>query len=169
MVEPVDPESNYGTAKRLLLSKIKIPEGNIHRIRGEQEPSREVVTYASEIVEAVPMKGGWPRFDLILLGMGDDGHTASIFPGNLTLLESDHLCEVASHPVTFQQRITLTGKVLNHAGIVCFMVTGESKAERMSDILLNGANRSWLPASHIQPLDGELYWMADQGAAKLLT
>ena len=114
------------------------------------------------------MLDGWPRFDLVLLGMGEDGHTASIFPGRLELLRSVLLCEVVWHPVTHQQRITLTGEVINHAAAVCFLVTGTAKAERLSEILSKGEAVKLLPASGIQPVNGELNWFADRNAAQLL-
>ncbi len=168
MVRSADPESNYGTAQRLLFSKIRIPEGNIHRIRGERNPALEAVSYSAEIAGSVPMKDGWPRFNLVLLGMGEDGHTASIFPGHLALLKSEHICEVATHPATQQLRITLTGEVINRAATVCFLVTGTAKANRLSEILSKGEMGKLLPAGGIHPVNGELIWFADRNAAQLL-
>lgn len=168
MVESGDPESNYGTAQRLLFSKIQIPEGNIHRIRGERNPALEAISYSAEIAGSVPMKDGWPRFDLVLLGMGEDGHTASIFPGHLALLKSEHICEVATHPATQQLRITLTGEVINRAATVCFLVTGTAKADRLLEILSKEEMGKLLPASGIHPVNGELIWFADRNAAQLL-
>jgi len=168
MVRSADPEGNYGTAQRLLFSKIRIPEGNIHRIRGERNPALEAVSYSAEIAGSVPMKDGWPRFNLVLLGMGEDGHTASIFPGHLALLKSQHICEVATHPATQQLRITLTGEVINRAATVCFLVTGNAKANRLSEILSKGEMGKLLPAGGIHPVNGELIWFADRNAAQLL-
>jgi len=168
MVESGDPESNYGTAQRLLFSRISIPERNIHPIHGALEPSREAAYYSAEIAGSVPMKNGWPRFDLVLLGMGEDGHTASIFPGSLALLKAEHICEVAIHPATRQLRITLTGEVINRAATVCFLVTGHAKAERLREIRSEDEKGRSLPAFGIRPASGELYWFADQGAANLL-
>ena len=168
MVSPADPESNYGKALQYLFSKITIPQKNIHRIRGEKDPVIEAEDYAQQIKAELKMKDGWPSFDLILLGMGEDGHTASIFPGQMDLLLSDHLCVVACHPVSFQKRITLTGNVINNAQKIIFMVTGANKAERLSEIRLNGEKGKLLPASHIQPVGGELFWYTDESAAQLL-
>ena len=192
MVPPDHPESNFGIANRLLFSKISIPEKNIHRIKGENEPYHEALSYAQQILaevsvrhsqqvdpeeawpdvrlveSKVPVRNGRPIFDLIILGLGDDGHTASIFPDQLELLESDLICAVAYHPVTGQARVTLTGKQINHASEVCFLVTGANKAERLSEIALNNEKAKLLPASHIHPENGELFWYCDASAVELL-
>jgi 6-phosphogluconolactonase len=152
----------------LLFSKIAIPEKNIHRIRGEQDPESEAEYYARLMKGALTMRQGWPCFDLVLLGMGEDGHTASIFPDQLGLLQSDHLCEVASHPVTLQKRVTLTGKVINNAKKIFFLCTGGNKAERLSEIWNKGEKGKLLPAAHIRPVGGELYWYTDESAARLI-
>ena len=164
MVAPSDPESNFGVANQMLLSKITIPEKNIHRILGEQIPYQEAENYSRQIREQVTMKDGWPRFDLIFLGIGDDGHTASIFPNQMELLQSDRICEVATHPVTFQQRVTLTGRAINSADKICVLVTGANKAERMSEIWSEGKKRKALPAGWIQPTEGHVLWCADEKA-----
>ena len=164
MVAPSDPESNFGVANQMLLSKITIPETNIHRILGENSPYQEAENYSRQIREKVTMKDGWPRFDLILLGIGDDGHTASIFPNQMELLRSDRICEVATHPVTFQQRITLTGRAINSADKICVLVTGANKADRMSEIWSEGEKRKTLPAGWIQPTKGHAIWVADEKA-----
>jgi len=168
MVESTDPESNFGTADQLLFSKIRIPKNNIHRIHGEANASNEISRYAGKIKTEVPEIMGWPRFDLILLGMGEDGHTASIFPNHLELISSDHICVTSNHPVTGQLRITLTGSVINHAAKICFLVSGTGKAEILSEIWSNGVKGQLLPASHIQPIDGELIWFVDNPAAQFL-
>ncbi|MCK9412726.1 MAG: 6-phosphogluconolactonase [Prolixibacteraceae bacterium] len=164
MVAPNDPESNFGVAKKLLLSKIAIPETNIHRILGEQVPYQEAENYSRQIREQVPMKDVWPRFDLIFLGIGDDGHTASIFPNQMELLQSDRICEIATHPVTHQQRVTLTGRAIDNADKICFLVTGANKAERMSEIWSKGEKGKKLPAGWIHPTEGQSIWFADEKA-----
>jgi len=169
MVAPFDPESNFGTAQKLLFSKIAIPEKNIHRIKGESDPFQEAENYSLKIIETLKIVNGWPEFDLILLGMGDDGHTASIFPNRTDLLISDRLCEMAYHPVTNQVRITLTGSVINHAALICFVVTGAGKAERLSEIFSNDKNSEQLPAAQIKPVNGELLWYLDKQAAGFLS
>jgi 6-phosphogluconolactonase len=164
MVPPDDDESNYKMTNELLLSQIDIPEGNIHRIRGEEDPPTESVRYGDEIESLVPDKETWPAFDLIILGMGDDGHTASIFPNQMELLHSLDVCEVATHPSSGQKRITLTGKVLNSAKKTAFLVTGENKAKRLQEIFSGPNKGRLLPAFHIHPA-GELFWFVDQAAA----
>ncbi|MCK9638280.1 MAG: 6-phosphogluconolactonase [Prolixibacteraceae bacterium] len=164
MVPPGDPESNFGVANKLLLSKITIPETNIHRILGEQVPYQEAENYSRQIRKQIIMKDGWPRFDLIFLGIGDDGHTASIFPNQMELLKSDRICEVAIHPITYQQRVTLTGRAINNAGKVCILVTGENKAERISEIWSEGEKGKKLPAGWIHPIEGQSIWFADKKA-----
>ena len=100
----------------------------------------------------------------VILGLGDDGHTASIFPDQMELLNSDLICAVAHHPVTGQARVTLTGKQINKALAVNFLVTGSNKAERLSDIALEGEKSKLLPASYIHPVNGELFWYCDASA-----
>jgi 6-phosphogluconolactonase len=169
MVAPDDPESNFGTAQKILFSKIVLPEKNIHRIKGESDPLQEAENYSQKIIEALKIVNGWPAFDLILLGMGDDGHTASIFPNQTELLISDRLCEMAYHPVTNQVRITLTGRVIDNAALICFVVTGTGKAERLSEIFSNAENSKQLPAARIKPVNGELLWYLDKQAAGFLS
>lgn len=166
MVPSDDPESNYGTARKLLFSKTDIPQENIHPIKGENDPKAEALSYSKQIVDALSLSNGWPVFNLILLGMGDDGHTASIFPDQLHLLESTQTCEVAIHPQSGQKRITLTGPAINNAQRVWFVVTGASKADKLKTILLNDKAALSLPAAHISPLIGELAWYADEAASK---
>ena len=168
MVPPIDPESNFGVAHKLLFSKISIPEENIHRIKGENTPEAEALSYSSQIQEKLPSQNSWPVFDLILLGMGDDGHTASIFPDQMYLLNSEHICEVATHPLSGQKRVTLTGKAMFHASKVCFLVTGLNKAERLTEILGNSEKSNLLPAAHIHPGNEHLDWYIDEPAAQLI-
>jgi 6-phosphogluconolactonase len=103
----------------------------------------------------------WPEFDLIMLGLGDDGHTASIFPNQMQLMESDEITGIAFHPSPGQPRITLTGKVLNNAKRVAFLVSGASKAGIFDEIIHNTIKSSVYPASHIRP-EGELHWFVDE-------
>lgn len=168
MVPPDHPESNFGVANRLLFSKIRIPDKNIHRIKGENEPYQEAKSYSQQIMAEVPAYSLRPVFDLIILGLGDDGHTASIFPDQMELLNSELICAVAHHPVTGQARVTLTGKQINQALAVNFLVTGSNKAERLSEIALKGEKAKLLPASYIHPENGELIWYCDAAAVKML-
>jgi 6-phosphogluconolactonase len=167
MVPPTDPESNFGVADSLLFSKVSIPEENIHRIKGENNPELEALSYSAQIQEKLPHLNGWPRFDLILLGMGDDGHTASIFPDQMHLFDSRNICEVATQPISGQKRVTLTGKVIFNAANVCFLITGANKAERLKEIWNNPEKAKLLPAAHIHSENGDLIWFIDEDAAKL--
>lgn len=168
MVPPDHPESNFGIAQHLLFSQINIPELNIHRIKGENDPELEALSYSKQIRESLSNGADWPVFDLILLGMGDDGHTASIFPDQMELLNSTQICEVAVHPQSGQKRVTLTGKVINKARKVCFLVTGANKAQRLSEIFSDPGKAKFLPAAHIHPESGDLLWVLDEPASKLL-
>jgi len=167
-VPPEDSESNFGMTKRTLLSKIEIPSGNIHRIRGEADPEAEAKRYSDEISGFAGVRNGLPEFSLVILGIGDDGHTASIFPGHLELLNSDKICEVAVHPVSGQKRITITGRVINNAGSVFFLVTGKKKQEVLEEILNQKPIAKSYPAFFIEPEEGNLIWYIDKDAAELL-
>lgn len=168
MVPPGDPESNFGVVERLLFSRIKLPAENIHRIKGENDPKAEAVSYSAQIRKRLEQTDGWPVFDLIILGMGDDGHTASIFPDQMELLTSDQICSVATHPVSGQKRVTLTGKAINHAGKICFLVTGSSKAQRILQIFSQSPEAGQLPASHITTASGSPEWYVDEAAVQKL-
>jgi 6-phosphogluconolactonase len=166
-VKPESEESNYGTAYKLLLIYLNIPKGNIHRIKGEEKPKVEARRYSGEIMMTVPSKNNLPKFDLIILGLGTDGHTASIFPNQIKLIESENYCEVATQPDTKQKRITITGKVINNAENICFLVTGSNKSEVVSEII-NKKNSKKYPASHIYPNWGKLIWYLDKAASRLI-
>jgi 6-phosphogluconolactonase len=163
-----DRESNYGLANNLLFDKIDIPSENVHRIKGENDPEVEEERYAEEILKFVPLIYNLPRFDWIWLGMGDDGHVASIFPDQLALMHIDKICATAIHPVTKQRRITLTGRSMNHSKRASFLVTGKGKAPMVNIILkVPGINQRF-PASHIKPSEGVLEWYLDEDAASEL-
>lgn len=164
MVPSDDPESNFGVVNDLLFKRLPIATENIHRIKGEGSPEIEAERYGMEIQSFVPEKKGWPSFDLIMLGLGDDGHTASIFPNQMQLLESDQVTAIATHPLSGQKRITLTGKVINNAKRVVFLVSGESKAPIYNEIIHNTENSLMYPAAHIHP-KRELYWFVDNKAS----
>jgi len=164
MVPTDDPESNFGVINELLFSKIKLSQSQIHRIKGEAKPIEEAKRYGFEIQSLVPTINGYPEFDLIMLGLGDDGHTASIFPDQMQLMESDEITRVAFQPITGQLRITLTGKVLNNAKKIAFLVSGASKSGIFDEIIHNTINSSVYPASHIRP-EGELHWFIDKNLA----
>jgi 6-phosphogluconolactonase len=155
-------------AKKLLLDNIDIPESNIHRIKGEEEPGHEALRYSDEIISNVPFENGLPSLDLVMLGLGEDGHTASIFPNQIQLINSDKICDVSVNPYTNQKRITLTGTIINNAKTILFIVSGSKKKEIVYKILNKSDGYKVLPASNINPVFGETQWMLDADAAALL-
>lgn len=164
-VPPSDNESNYKMTVDHLLSKIEIPEENIHRVRGEDEPKAEAIRYASLLEKKLPLVNEIPQFDLVILGMGDDGHTASIFPHEIQLWDSLDICEVAVHPDSGQRRVTITGKVINNAQEVIFLVTGEGKSDKVRIITQQEEEFEIYPASLVNPTSNKLVWFLDQSAA----
>jgi 6-phosphogluconolactonase len=170
-VPPDDPRSNYRMARDTLIDCVPIPEDNIHRIRGEGDPQRAAETYEHELRGLFGRPEGPPErsFDQVLLGMGPDGHTASLFPGTPAVTET-HRWVLAQHvkqPLPMW-RITLTPVVLNTAADVTFLVSGASKAERLRQVLTNEPREQVLPAQLIRPKGGQLHWMADAAAGALL-
>jgi len=163
-VPPDHADSNYGMTLAKLLSKVPIPAAQVHRMIGEAAPAAEAIGYGELLRSQLPLAGDWPVFDLILLGMGGDGHTASIFPHQIELLTADTVCAVATHPESGQQRITLTGRVLQVAKRVAFLVTGASKAPVLREIFDQQGKWESYPAAHIHP-QGELHWFLDEAAA----
>jgi 6-phosphogluconolactonase len=165
-VSPDNENSNYKQVYDFLISKVAIPEANVHRIKGENNPEAEAIRYAEEIEQNLNFRGDNPVFDLVILGLGEDGHTASIFPDELELFEDERICAVALHPLSGQKRITITGKVLNNANRVYFLVTGASKSLRVSEIMNDDEAAKLLPAYYISPTNGELVWFIDEAAAQ---
>jgi 6-phosphogluconolactonase len=164
-VPPTDPESNYRMANETLLSRLPIPSDHIFRVPSEMPDAGE----AAQVYEQTlgnffhPAPGSFPRFDLILLGMGPDGHTASLFPGTTALEEKQHWV-VANWVEKFSTfRITFSYPVLNHAASVMFLVSGADKAPMVGRALKDPSAN--LPCQGVKPVDGELSWFLDQAAA----
>lgn len=168
-VPPTDGDSNYKMTVDHLLLKIDFPESNVHRVLGENNPKDEAVNYSKQITANLPSVNALPQFDLVILGMGGDGHTASIFPHEIELLDSENVCEVAIHPESGQKRITLTGNVINNAKEVCFLVTGAGKTDKIDEIFHQTGDWKTYPASYIKPTDGKLTWFMDEAAAEKLS
>lgn len=137
-VPPEDSESNYGTMRRLLLDEVGIPEEHIFPIYGSRIPEAEAKRYSTQIGRTVPLRRGFPSFDVVLLGAGDDGHTSSIFPGQEYLLSSFYPYEVSINPYNGQQRIAMTGCLLFSAKKLIFFITGKGKQDVVRDILNSG-------------------------------
>lgn len=164
-VEPESEESNFRMAKERLLDFIPIPAINIFRIKGESDPYVEAERYSEIVRRHVLSQNNIPRFDLMMLGLGEDGHTASIFPDNPGLFKSDRLFEVSENPYTKQQRITATGKIINQARHIVFLVTGQSKAEMVARIIERKEGWDKLPAGMVFSASGEQTWWLDDRAA----
>ncbi len=165
-VPPTDEQSNYKMTKDHLLDYVAIPEKNIFRVKGENAPEAEAERYATLLQMEVNTLGGTPSFDLVMLGMGDDGHTASIFPHEIDLWKSKKLCVVATHPESGQKRVSLSGKVINNAQRVAFLVTGAAKAEKVKQIIENRKEvKNTYPAAKVKPASGNLVWFLDREAA----
>ena len=164
-VPPTDSESNYKMAYESILSRLQIPASNIFRIRGENDPQNEVKEYSEIVKKQLLLINNIPKFDLVMLGLGEDGHTASIFPNQKSLFESEQIYARAVHPETGQKRITLTGKVINNASTIVFIVTGNNKAKVVDEIINQKDNYKDYSASFILPHNGEIYWLLDKSAA----
>lgn len=163
-VAPDDAESNYGEANALLFSQVNLPAENIHRIRGEDEPNAEAERFAKEMAEVIPTENGTPVFDWILLGVGADGHTASLFPGQ-TDYQDANLSVLASHPESGQIRVSKTAKVLEAAKRISYLVLGAGKVDIVNEIHTTPANELPYPAAKIQSKTGETEWYLDSDAA----
>jgi 6-phosphogluconolactonase len=170
-VPPDHPDSNYGTAAAVLLHKLGVPPARIHRIEGElPDPEDAAARYQNEIarVFATPADGLPPTFDLILLGMGPDGHTASLFPYSQALTERRRW--VVGHHVARlgKPRITMTPPILNRATEVRLLVTGADKAATLREVLTGPREPERLPAQLVVPEAGRLEWLIDRAAASEL-
>jgi 6-phosphogluconolactonase len=177
-VPPTDPESNYRMVQESLLTKITIPAENVFRVPGENpDAAAAAAEYEAQLRRFFELRsqvrpgdrgGEFPRFDLILLGMGPDGHTASLFPDSPALDEASRLV-VANWVAKFNtHRITFSFPVLNHAAEVMFMASGADKADMVHQVL-EAKNTPPLPSQRVQPSDGRLLWMVDEAAAGKLT
>ena len=165
-VPPDNPSSNYGMIEREWISHISIPQENIHRMKGELDPNIASIEYDQEMRKT--FGGNSVRFDLVLLGVGEDGHTASLFPGTDAVLEGEALVESVFVKQMNSWRLTLTLPVLNAARGIIFLAAGKKKASIIQRILNTKAAESKLPASLICPKDGTLCWMIDEEAGSLL-
>lgn len=134
-VPPTDGQSNYRLTLDHLLRHVDIPAENVVRIMGENEPEAEARRYEARVRSLTAEEGGFPQFDVVLLGAGDDGHTSSIFPGQEHLLTASEAYAVGTQPATGQQRVALTGMPIIHARHLIFLVTGEKKRTVVADIL----------------------------------
>jgi 6-phosphogluconolactonase len=161
-----DDGNSYGQAKRVLFDRISTT--NIQRIESELEPAQAAAAYAQALKSFSEAPLAWPRFDLVLLGMGDDGHTASLFPGSPVDVDSPTLPVVANYQGRPANRVTITQNVFNDARNVFFLAAGASKAETLKKVLSDTHTPLELPAQRINPTDGNVIWFVDEAAASLL-
>jgi len=162
-VPPVHVDSNFHMAAEALLTKVAIPPKNIHRMHGELEAYRAAEAYEIEIKSQLGLDDGeWPRFDLVLLGMGPDGHTASLFPGTTALEDNEQLCCATWVEKLKAYRLTLTFPVLNHAKSVLFLAGGADKADALKLAIAPEVVDQTPPAGRVRPLDGDLTWLVDR-------
>lgn len=162
------PESNSRMADEVFLSQVPIPAENIHPIVVEQDdPVLSAEAYERTLQEFFKLKQGEaPSFDLVLLGLGEDGHTASLFPDSPVLTETDRLAAVARGTGSDRARVTLTLPVFNKAKNILWLVSGAKKKSIVQKIFSKNIKRRCLPAEMIQPKSGEVLWLMDQAAAK---
>ena len=170
-VPPDDPESNYRMVNEAMLSKVPVPPGNVFRIPAENSDANEVASAYEQTVRKFFQldAGGVPRFDLILLGMGPDGHTASLFPGTAGLKERSRLVIANWVEKMKTHRLSFTLPVLNAAREVAFLVSGTDKAPVLKAVLEGNEPGEQYPAKLVQPKDGKLIWFLDRAAASGLS
>ncbi len=173
-VPPTDPDSNYRMVNESLLTRIAIPAENVFRVRAENpDAAAAAADYEGQLRRFFELRSGdrpgeFPRFDLVLLGMGSDGHTASLFPDSPALDEQSRLVAANWVAKFNSHRITFTFPVLNRAAEVMFMASGADKADMLRQVL-EGKNIPPLPSQRVEPSDGRLLWMLDEAAAAKLT
>jgi 6-phosphogluconolactonase len=162
-----DLHSNYRLVRETLLDHVSIPAENVHPMPTDQpDPAEAAMAYERTLRTLFPSP--WPRFDLVLLGMGADGHTASLFPGSPVLDEQARWVVPVRAPVEPARRLTLTLPVLNHAAVVFFLVSGPEKAEVLRRALTGSPDPTVCPAAAVRPVEGELIWWVDEPAAASL-
>ena len=164
-VPPDQAESNYGEAFRSFLGRVPIPTENLLRMRGEMQPESGVADYAQTLKRFAATGKDWPRFDLVLLGLGADGHTASLFPGSPTRVRAPVLAVSAEYQGRPARRMTLTPPVFNDARQVLFLVSGSGKARALASVLEESHQPERFPAQRIQPQAGKVVFMVDHTAA----
>jgi 6-phosphogluconolactonase len=163
-VPPDDAASNYRTAREVLLDHVPLPPGNIHRIRGEADPVQAALACEQDL-QSVFRTSSVPTFDLICLGMGDDGHTASLFPGTAALRERERWVVAQYVAAARAWRVTFTAVLINAARHVAFLVEGAGKSETLRRVLEGAYQPDVLPAQLIQPISGVAHWLMDAAAA----
>jgi 6-phosphogluconolactonase len=168
-VPPTDADSNYRMTNEALLSKVPLAAERIHRMEGELEPAAAAARYESTIRNTFRLEGAeTPTFDLILLGMGDDGHTASLFPHTEAINDLTDIVTANHVPQKDTWRITLTWPVINQGREVAFLIEGAAKAQVLHDVLLGPYQPETYPSQIIRPASGQLTFLLDPAAASKL-
>lgn len=170
LIPPDQDGSNYGQAAEVLLGPLTIPAANIHRMKGELPAAEAALDYANQLRQhgslfGTPPAARWPRFDVVLAGLGEDGHTASLFPGSATDSPEPVIAVTADYAGRPAHRLTLTPPVINDARRVFFLVTGASKANAVAATLQGPEDLLHWPAQRIRPENGRVYWLIDAPAA----
>jgi len=163
-VPPEHADSNFRMAQESLLSKLPVDAARVHRMRGELDPQKAAAEYEQVMSAALPGRP-WPKLDFVLLGMGDDGHTASLFPGTAALEENTRWVTANRVEKLNASRLTFTFPLINHARRIVVMVAGAAKAGVLGEIF-SGAGK--YPIERVSPIDGELIWLLDAAAAGAL-
>jgi 6-phosphogluconolactonase len=166
-VPPDDEASNYRAAHDALLSRVAVPAENVHRMIGEGDAVANARLYEDEL-RSFFGDATFPAFDLVMLGLGDDGHTASLFPETLAVEEQSAWVVANWVGKLNAYRLTLTAPVINNAAHVMFVVTGAGKADRLCEVLQGARETRRLPAQLVRPADGTLEWFIDRAAAAKL-
>jgi 6-phosphogluconolactonase len=169
-VPPDHPDSNFRMVQESLASRVPIPSAHVHRMRTEEADSASVASaYEGELMRGFGVgPRAWPRFDLVLLGMGSDGHTASLFPGTPVLGEREHMAAAVWVTSLQSSRVTLTYPVINHARTVIVLVTGAEKAETLHAVMTGSSASTRYPIEGVRPVDGQMVWLVDAAAASRL-
>ena len=162
-VPPDDPESNYGRAGSLLLDNVEIPPENIFRIKGESDPVEESAEYSKLLYANLTVKNDLPCFDFVMLGVGEDGHTASIFPGQESLFETNEPVASTKNPAG-QNRITITGGVINNARNIAVVAAGKNKLRVITEVFSTEREIKKYPIELVSPVYGELTWFVTSDA-----
>ena len=170
LVAPDDPGSSYKLALDALLQHVPIPPANIHRAKGELDSETAVTDYTQQLQQLAPPGHAFPQLDLALMGLGSDGHTASLFPGSIPTAEKTQpvIAVTANYDGRPAQRISLTPLVFNAARHLIFLVTGTKKAAALAAVLIRQDTPEKWPAQRIQPTNGTVTWLVDEPAAKMM-
>lgn len=169
-VPPDDPASNFGMANRTMLSKLGLRPEQVHRMRGEDPPEEGAQAYEEELKAFFKLTGGeLPRLNLVLLGLGENVHIASLFPHNPALHEKNRLTVAVEVNAAQRNRLSLTAPVINNAAYVIFLVVSAKKAQAVKDALEGPHDPDKFPAQLVTPSDGKVLWLLDKDAASLLS